>query len=99
MTQIQELLAGNYLARWRYPGGGAAYIGVRGVCLNGKYHTWDYYGGRLERVELMTDSPCRVEFDIVTSTGDTTSLQTVKVPVPAGREQEAGQVMARFHGE
>lgn len=90
-------IAWAYLANKR--GQGEVTIARDGILQNKAFHNWNHFGGRLDRVFLREDESLLLEFDY--SYPSRTGRQTaeVRIPVPAGREEEARRVAGIFNGE
>lgn len=77
---------------------GEAFVALAGVFLNGSLHTWNSWGGRLDGVKLLEGAiPC-VEFSYSYPAKTGRSYYDVRVPVPCGKEVEAGESVAKFNG-
>ena len=73
--------------------GGEAIISRTGVYLNGQLHSWNVAGMKLDRVEFVsTEEPHYIEF---VYSGEL-SAYPVRVPVPAGEDEKALEVVAEF---
>lgn len=86
-----------YARRQQVPG--EIYIGLQGALNSGSYHSWTGFGVSLSGVTLEEGDPYAIMFEITTQAGGNTSTQSVRVPVPRGREAEAVDLVAQFYGE
>jgi hypothetical protein len=85
---------------------GETYIGPRGIYFNGWYHTWDSFGIGLQDIRVIEGKPTVVEVSIGPTAalqasafavrGGTRSGYTLRVLVPAGREEEAKGLVQRI---
>ena len=75
-----------------------AYIGRTSLACNGEFWTWQTFGTRLAGVRLVEDDPAYLEFLIEIPTGRGTHTEPTRIPVPAGREGEAGRVVELLGG-
>lgn len=79
-------------------GVGEVYIGPAYIYFAGRFYTWEDRRARLTKVAFEQGDPCVVEFGWEYGSGDNSSAQSVRVPVPRGREPEAEHLVVRFHG-
>jgi hypothetical protein len=84
--------------------GGEVYIGTSGLYINGAVHTWKFPGSRLEAVKIV-DQPfdmLRFSYSYLVVAGRSLftfrQLADVYVPVPKGKEEEAGHIASRVFG-
>jgi hypothetical protein len=78
-------------------GPGEAIISPSAILLNGEYHVLRNETYRFEGVSYDTHSrPPVLEFKVAWSTRHGPSSERVRIPVPAGREEEAREVVAAF---
>ncbi len=75
---------------------GEARIARTGVYLNRALHNWNMAGSRLDDVSLERDESLLVAFTYSYPSRTGRQSNTVRVPVPAGREGEADRVVAFF---
>jgi hypothetical protein len=85
---------------------GETYIGPNGIYFNGKYHTWLSFGIGLQDIQVLEGKPTVVEVSIGPTEGVQASViaargrsqggYTLRVLVPAGREEEAKKVVERI---
>jgi hypothetical protein len=94
--------AGIWLAgRWRYrrrnAGAGAVLVGPDGIYSRGQYTAFHAFNVRLQQVEVEPGDPATlfVATSSHTEYGATRSYET-RVPIPAGREQEAATIAERL---
>lgn len=90
------MLSRGEAARGARPAQPEVYVGPEAAVVDGKYIHWTGYGIRLVGLRLVGGSPSALEFEVRTDAGEGSSTQTHRVPVPAGREEEAEQVAARL---
>jgi hypothetical protein len=86
----------NYWINKKYLG--EAYITPDGVYLNRQLHLWRGWGARLEDVSFSEDEKF-LAFQYSTPNRNGRSDYTLRVSVPAGKEQEARQILASFQKE
>jgi hypothetical protein len=86
----------NYWMNKKYRG--EAYITPDGVYLNRMLHLWRGWGASLEDVSY-NEREKFLAFQYSTPNRNGRSDYTLRVPVPAGKEQEARQVLASFQKE
>ncbi|RJO62538.1 MAG: hypothetical protein C4542_03360 [Dehalococcoidia bacterium] len=86
----------NYWMNKKYRG--EAYITPDGVYLNRMLHLWRGWGASLEDVSY-NESEKFLAFQYSTPNRNGRSDYTLRVPVPAGKEEEARQVLASFQKE
>ncbi|CAN5707406.1 hypothetical protein BH23GEM3_BH23GEM3_08730 [soil metagenome] len=71
-----------------------AFIGPESACCGGRFFTWTGFGTRLDAVEFVPGDPNALQVtSSVQSKGGRTPYN-FRIPVPAGREEEARRVMA-----
>jgi hypothetical protein len=87
------LLSRGERARDARPAKPEVYVGPEAAVVDGKYIHWTGYGVRLVGLTMVGGDPPVLEFEVRTSSGESTTTHTHRVPVPAGREEEAEQVM------
>ena len=68
---------------------GEVFIGDRAVQFNGNYCSWDYFGAKLGKVELLKTDPPVLQFEIRQIGRYGTRSSEVRVPVPRKHENEA----------
>lgn len=73
-----------------------ARIGPDGLLLAGELHLWRGWGARLEGVDVVTGHPPCLEITYSTPAKNQRQVNTVRVPVPAGKDAEAAEVAARL---
>lgn len=83
-----------YRRRLEQPG--EALISADGIRLAGSYHIWNQPGYRLNGASLAEGDPPALCFAIGYRTKHGWQEYELHVPVPAGREGEALQILARF---
>jgi len=85
----------NYRQNKKYLG--ETYIAENAIYINRQLHTWQGLGARLDSVNL-TDGKSQQLLRFVYSAPTRTGMQEyqVNVPVPAGREEEAGKILKHF---
>lgn len=83
-------------ARGAQPERPEVYVGPEAAVVDGKYIHWTGYGIRLVGLKLVGGSPSVLEFEVRSNAGESSTTHTHRVPVPAGREEEAGRVMEHF---
>ena len=91
------------MPRWRYwrqrRGLGETWITPNAIYFDGTLVRWPDWGARLENVLLRESkgkTPPLLEFEVSTLTRAGRQSQTVRIPVPAGRETEARNILQRF---
>lgn len=83
----------NRLERRRYD----AYFGDEGFYFANKFHTWSHFGRGLESVDLLDDGPIPVlQFDFRVNTGNSSTTQSTRVPIPAGEMATAKRLMGMW---
>ncbi len=75
---------------------GEVYIGERAVQFNETYTTWDFFGGKLGKVQLLDGDPPILQFEILQISRYGNKSSDVRVPVPRNHESEARKLAARF---
>lgn len=75
---------------------GEVFIGDRAVQFNGNYCTWDYFGAKLGKVELLTADPPILQFEIRQIGRYGSKSTEVRVPVPRKHEKEAAELVLKF---
>ncbi len=75
-----------------------ALVGRDGVYLAGEFHCWTSFGARLNRVVRADGEPGELVFDYQIMQRYGPAFYTVRVPVPAGEEGVADEVVARLSG-
>lgn len=74
---------------------GEVFIAETGACINGAVHTWNLLDATLDSVELTPDGRLIVfVYSYFTRYGRETA--TVRIPVPAGQESRALDIVAHF---
>ncbi len=73
-----------------------ARIGQDGLMLAGELHLWRGWSARLEGVDVVTGHPPCLEITYSTPAKNQRQINTVRVPVPAGKDAEAAEVAARL---
>ncbi len=78
---------------------GEAIISRRGVILNKRLFYWDYFGSRLEKVELRKDR----DYSVLVFTTWAPTMQfgqdySLRVPVPRGEEAKASEIVSTLRG-
>ncbi len=74
---------------------GDVIISPEGVYLSGELHVWTGYRCRLERVQFFSENRM-LEFRYYTPARYGKQLNVFHVPVPAGKEQEAMEIISYF---
>lgn len=72
------------------------YVGPEAALVNGKYFAWTGLGMRLVGLQVVEGTPTVLEFEVRVDAGESATYQTHRVPVPAGREEEAARVVAEL---
>ncbi|MFA4836163.1 MAG: hypothetical protein WC749_08865 [Dehalococcoidia bacterium] len=77
------------------PGASEVYISRDGVYLSRQFHTWQGMGACLEDVRYKEENTFRprLEFEYSTPGKDMRYYETVRVPVPFGKEEEARKIL------
>ena len=75
---------------------GEVFIARTGVYLNKTLHNWNMFGSRLDSVQLLQEESCLLEFAYSFPARHGRQRTEVRVPVPAGKEVEAEQILAYF---
>jgi hypothetical protein len=79
---------------------GQAYIAEKAIYLNRQLHTWGGPGDRLESVDIekkdKKQTLLKFKYSVITRT--VRQEQTVRIPVPAGKENEAEELIKKFQG-
>jgi hypothetical protein len=73
-----------------------AIITAEGVCIGGSAYFWQQGNTRLRSLTLVEGQPSTLEFKLRVQNGRNRSSPIVRVPVPAGYESQAQQVVARL---
>jgi len=68
-------------------------LGPRGFYLNGSYYRWQDFGRRLASVEVAGTRPDALHFRFRQVGRHGHTIQTVRVPVPAGRETDVQDIL------
>jgi hypothetical protein len=96
-------IAAFSIPRWRYrrqqrePG--QAWIGLNAVYFDGALTSWPFLGTRLKQVawrEPKGKTPAMLEFKVSYPSRAGQQRQTLRIPVPAGREAEAKDILRQF---
>lgn len=74
-------------------GVGEAFIGRDAALVNGTFEAWTGFGVALATVGLTAGRPSTLDLSVVSSGGQSTRERTVRIPVPAGRDAEAEQLI------
>ena len=90
---LSVTLTGRNLAA----GVGEAYIARAGVYLNRTLHTWTMMGATLDGVTLLRGESLLMVFAYSFPSKSGRQREDVRVPVPAGREEEAQRLVAYFN--
>jgi hypothetical protein len=89
-----------YVGRRTYRKGiekvGEVFIGDHAVQFNGNYCTWDYFGAKLGKVELLKADPPILQFEIRQIGRYGSKSTEVRVPVPRKHEKEAAELVLKF---
>ncbi|MDX9992595.1 MAG: hypothetical protein RBS68_11190 [Anaerolineales bacterium] len=95
--------AAFWIPRWRYRrqrrGPGQAWIGLNAIYFDGVLTSWPFLGTRLHQVawrEPKVKTPAMLEFKLSYPSRAGMVRQTLRIPVPAGREAEAKEVLGKF---
>ncbi len=75
---------------------GEVFIGDRAVQFNGNYCSWDYFGAKLGKVELIKADPPVLQFEIRQIGRYGTRSSEVRVPVPRKHAKEAENIVLKF---
>lgn len=77
---------------------GEAWIGSAAVFFDGDFYPWNSWMMRLEKVVLRPagESPACLEFHLYHLTRTSLQNQTLRIPVPAGRTDEALEIVSRY---
>jgi len=75
---------------------GEVFIARTGVYLNGALHNWNMFGASLDSVKLIREESPLVEFVYSYPARHGRQGAEVRVPVPAGKEEEADRMVACF---
>ncbi|HWI53010.1 MAG TPA: hypothetical protein VNT01_12800 [Symbiobacteriaceae bacterium] len=78
-------------------GVGEVFIGGTCIYFGKRFYTWKGAWAALEKVAFETGDPCVVQYNIKYGSGDNTSHQEVRIPVPRGREQEAQDLVGSYY--
>jgi hypothetical protein len=73
-----------------------ARIGEDGLLLAGELHLWRGWRARLEGVDVVTGHPPCLEITYSTPAKNQRQINTVRVPVPAGKDAEAAEIAAQL---
>jgi hypothetical protein len=101
MVAVMILAGGMLMAKGDHQanvsGPGEAIITPSAILLNGRYHvlrndTYSFHGARFDDAA----HPPQLEFTIGWSTRSGPTRDNIRIPVPAGREEEAREVVAAF---
>jgi hypothetical protein len=91
------------MPRWRYwrqrHGPGEAWITPNAIYFDGVLVRWAFWGTRLENVAWHASigkTPALIEFEVSYPSRAGRQSQTTRIPVPAGRETEARNILGRF---
>jgi hypothetical protein len=75
---------------------GEVFIARTGIYLNKSLHNWNMFGSRLDSVQLLREESPLLEFVYSYPARNGRQSAEVRVPVPAGREVEAEQILVFF---
>ncbi|HEY6951165.1 MAG TPA: hypothetical protein VI758_02090 [Bacteroidota bacterium] len=75
---------------------GEVFIGEKAVQFNGTYYSWDAFGMKLGKVELLNGQPAVLQFEIQSLGRYGTNTSDVRVPVPRHHEKEAEAIVAKL---
>ena len=78
-------------------GVGEVFIGGTCIYFGKRFYTWAGKWAELQKVAFEPGDPCVVQYDIKYGSGDNTSHQEVRIPVPRGREQEAQDLVSSYY--
>ena len=101
MVALMILVGGVLMAKGDHQanvsGPGEAIITPSAILLNGRYHvlrndTYRFHGVRFDEAA----TPPQLEFTIGWSTRSGPTRDNIRIPVPAGRQEEARKVVAAF---
>lgn len=78
---------------------GEAFIAKNGLLFNDHYYPWGFFGYSLDGVFYEPGNPNTIRFRYLSMKGGSygPNYESVRVPVPAGREAEAQSVASHFH--
>jgi hypothetical protein len=79
---------------------GEVWIGEDGVYFQDAFTQWNHGGARLDKVEIIdkpTGAPMRLGFEISFPSRMGVQDQTLRIPIPRGREAEAQAVVEHFN--
>lgn len=77
---------------------GLTLIGPQGVYIGGELWRWRGAGQVVKDIELETEPRLRLRFTFLVNAGETTTEKLVFVPVPAGGNDQANQLMTTLLG-
>lgn len=75
---------------------GEVYIGKTSVYFIDTFYTWDVFGARLGKVELLAEDPAILQFEILYAGRYGSRPVDVRVPVPRAHAKEAADIAAKF---
>ena len=84
----------NYRRNVRHKG--ETLIASDGIILNGQLHSWTVIGSRLDRVAHIEGTPPMIEFEYSAPSRSGRDSYTVRVPIPAGQEKSAHDIVQFF---
>jgi hypothetical protein len=91
------------IPRWRYwhqqRDPGEAWIAPKAIYFDGALVCWAFWGTRLENVvwcESEGKTPALIEFKVSSPSRTGRQSQTIRIPIPDGREIEARNILQRF---
>jgi hypothetical protein len=94
---VVVILLGTHLRQGRLGRGeGDARIAEDALWLSGELHVWKGWGARLESVEVIEGKPPCLSIVYSTPSRAGRDEQTVRVPIPSGKDAEAAEVAAKL---
>lgn len=74
----------------------AVWISENGVYFNKILHAWNVIGSKFERIKYLEETPRLIEFEYSVISRSGRDHQTVRVPVPLGKESLAANIVEKF---
>ncbi len=104
-VRIQNIKSGNYWVHWQYPansGDSELFIGPNGLYYPNKSLRISGFWSGLQNVEIKAGEPATLNFEYLSRQyysavlPPLSSNKSLVVPIPAGKEQEAEALVAKF---
>ena len=75
---------------------GEVFIGESGLYFNDTYYTWNVFGAKLGKVDLIQGDPVMLQFEILYASKTGTRPSDIRVPVPRAHQKEAAKIVTRL---